>query len=211
MRAIRRGRAALAAAMLVPAALAACQRAPSEPATHATVHRTVTAVVRGEGGAPVPGAELVWTAQFDSAGIVDVRRDDSDADGEARQVLAQGGWRVVARSGTLAAGASLVVPGPERDVADTQVVRLTLREGSRLEGTVTLAARQDHSGTVVTAQTGDAVVTGPSGAWAIGAVPLGRWTVTAHHPAFQTGVALVSVVTPGSIVTVPAMVLVSQP
>lgn len=207
----RAARAGLAAALLAALAAASCGRSPSGPEPPATVHRTVTAVVRDESGAPVEGAGLAWTAQFDSAGVVDVRREESDADGEARQVLAQGGWRVVARLGGLAAGASLVVPGLERDAADTQVVRLTLREGSRLQGTVTLAARTDHSGTAVTAQTGDTVVTGPTGAWALEGVPLGRWTVTARHPAFRTGVALVQVVAPGSVVVVPEMVLVSSP
>lgn len=198
----------LAAALL---ALASCSEPPTGPAPVTRVHRAVTAVVRDEAGAPVAGAGLAWTAQCDSAGVVDVRRDESDADGEARQVLAEGGWRVVARSGTRAAGASLVVPGAVRDPADTQLVRLTLREGSRLQGTVTLAARTDHSGTVVTVQTGDTVTTGPSGAWSVAGVPLGRWTVTARHPAFRTAVALVQVVAPGSVVTAPAMVLVSSP
>lgn len=208
----RAARAALAAALAATLAAPACGRSPGAPEPPApAVRRTVTAVVRDPAGAPVAGAGLAWTAQFDSAGVVDVRRDESDADGEARQVLAEGGWRVVARSGTQAAGASLVVPGQVRDPADTQVVRLTLREGSRLQGTVTLASRTDHSGTVVIVQTGDTVTTGPAGAWSVDGVPLGRWTVTARHPAFQTAVALVQVVTPGSVVTAPAMVLVSSP
>jgi hypothetical protein len=191
--------------------LLACNRSPSAPEAHATVHRTVTAVVRDAGGAPVEGARLTWTALFDSAGLVDRRVTESDTDGESRQVLAEGGWRIGASLGSRAAGASLVVPGMARALADTQVVRLTLRDASRLTGIVTLAGRTDHSGTIVSAETGAFAVTNAAGAWTISGVPLGRWTVTAHHPSFQTGLALVTVTTPGSVVSVPAMLLVSSP
>ncbi len=201
----------LAAAFAAALALAACEPAPNAPAPRATVHRTVTAVVRTEAAAPAPGADVTWTAQFDSAGIADVRRASTDEDGESREVLAEGGWRVVAALGPLAAGASLVVSGPQRDAADTQLVRLTLREASRLVGTVTLAGRLDHSGTVVSAQTGDTARTNAAGEWALDGVPLGRWTVTAHHPAFRTGVALVQVTAPGALVNVPPMQLLSEP
>jgi len=192
-------------------ALASCSEDPTEPAPKVTVHRTVTAVSRDSLGDPVAPASLVWTAQFDSAGLTEVRYASTDANGENRQVLAQGGWIVSTAPGPRAAGASLVVAGAERAAADTQVVQLTMHTASRMEGRVRLAGRTDHRGTIVTGDVGGFTVTDSTGAWALDGVPLGRWTIWTEQLGFEKAVFQVAVVIPGSVVTAPSVTVVSEP
>lgn len=193
-------------------ALASCgDESPTEPAPKVTVHRTVTAVLRDSLGGPVAGVDLVWTAQFDSAGLVEVRFSTSDAAGEDTQVLAQGGWIVTTVPGPQAGGASLVVAGAERAAADTQLVALTMHTASRMRGMVMLAGRTDHRGTIVTGDAGGLTVTDSTGAWALDGAPLGRWTMWTQQFGFQSAVFQVAVVTPGSVVTAPPVTVMSEP
>jgi len=210
----RRRRTVLAVASALIAglfALASCSEDPTEPAPKVTVHRTVTAVLRDSLGDPIAPASLVWTAQFDSAGLTEVRYASTDANGENRQVLAQGGWIVTTAPGPRAAGASLVVAGEERAPTDTQVVLLTVHAGSRLQGTVMLAGRTDHRGTLVTGDAGGFTFTDSTGAWGLDGVPLGRWTMWTEHHGFKSAVFQVVVVTPGSMVTAPPVTVLSEP
>lgn len=211
----RRRRNALAAACVLLAgslALVSCANdSPTEPAPKVTVHRTVTAVLRDSLGNPVEGASLAWTAQFDSAGLTEVRLATTDEDGLSMQVLAQGGWIVATTPGPQAAGASLVVNGEERALADTQVVALTMHTASRMQGTVLLAGRTDHRGTIVSGDVGGSTVTDSTGAWALDGVPLGRWTVKMEQFGFEKAVLLVDVIAPGSVASVPPVTLVSEP
>jgi hypothetical protein len=209
----RRTALAFAGALLAGSlALVSCANdSPTEPAPKVTVHRTVTAVLRDSLGQPVAGASLVWTAQFDSAGLVEVRYATTDADGENLQVLAQGGWIVTTTPGPQAAGASLIVSGDERAPADTQLVRLTTHAASRLRGKVTLAGRTDHRGTIVSGDVGGLAVTDSTGAWAMDGVPLGRWTLWTSQHGFESAVFQVLVITPGSLVIAPPVTVVSEP
>ena len=211
-RCLRRRALAVASALIAGLfALASCSESPTEPAPTVTVHRTVTAVLRDSLGDPITPASLVWTAQFDSAGLVEVRFASTDANGENRQVLSQGGWIVTTAPGPRAAGASLVVAGAERAAADTQVVLLTMHAASRMRGTVTLAGRTDHRGTIVTGDAGGITLTDSTGAWQLDGVPLGRWTMWTEHHGFQTAVFQVVVVTPGSVVIAPPVTVISEP
>jgi hypothetical protein len=195
-------------------ALASCGPSPTEPVTRARVHRSVTAAVRDSTGVPAAGIPIRWIAQFDSAGLVDIRVDESDEAGESVQRLADGGWLVTAgpaAGGSRVAGASLVVAGPERAATDTQVVRLVLHTSSRATGTVTLAGRADHSGTIVATEAGALAVTDADGAWTLEGLPLGHWTVTMSHPGFRLGIVPLTIGVPGSSVPVPPVSLVSEP
>ena len=209
----RRIALAVAGALLAGSlALSSCaNHNPTAPAPKFTVHRTVTAVLVDGLGDPVANESLVWTAQFDSAGLTEVRLATTDVYGADMQVLAQGGWIVTTLSGSPAAGASLIVNGAERAPADTQVVQLTMHAASRMQGRVLLAARSDHRGTIVTGDAGGFAITDSTGAWALDGVPLGRWTIRAEHAGFQSAVFVVAVVTPGSVVTAPTVTVISAP
>ncbi len=192
-------------------ALASCSDSPTEPEPTPVVHRTVTVVVRDSLGAPAPNADVVWVAQFDSAGLAETRFGVSDAEGEDLQVLAEGPWLVTAAMPPRVAGGSFVVSGAGRAAADTQVVRIVLHTGSRASGVTTLAGRGEHSGTLVSSEAGAVAVTDSTGAWTLGDLPPGRWTLSMYHLGFQLGSAQAVVTTPGSQVVVPAVSLVSSP
>jgi hypothetical protein len=193
-------------------ALASCSDSPTEPEPTPVVHRTVTVVVRDSLGAPAANAAVIWVALFDSAGLAETRFGNSDAEGEDLQVLAEGPWLVTAAAmPPRVAGGSFVVSGAGRAAADTQVVRIVLHTGSRASGVTTLAGRSEHSGTVVSSEAGAVAVTDSTGAWTIGDLPLGRWTLSMYHFGFQLGSAQAIVTTPGSQVVVPAVSLVSSP
>lgn len=210
----RFARLALATACASAAlALASCSDSPTEPEPRPVVHRTVTVVVRDSLGAPAANAALVWVAQFDSAGIAETRFGLADAEGADLQVLAEGPWIVTAAAAMppRVAGGSFVVSGAGRAAADTQVVRIVLHTGSRATGVTTLAGRGEHSGTLVSTEAGAFAFTDSTGAWTIGDLPLGRWTVSMYHFGFQVGSGEAVVTTPGSHVVVPAVNLVSSP
>jgi len=200
-------------AVLALGALASCGKSPTEPPPRAVVHRTVTVVVADSLGAPAVNAAVVWVARFDSAGVNETRFSPTDDEGADLQVLAEGPWvvSVAAALPARVAGASFVVSGAARAAADTQVVRLVLHTGSRVTGSATLAGRTEHSGTIVSSETGAFAVTDSSGAWALGDVPLGRWPLTMFHFGFALGTAEAVVTTPGSTVVAPAVHLISSP
>ena len=206
--------AALIAGLFV---LASCSEYPVEPKPKAPLQRTVTAVLRDSLGDPIANVGLFWTAQFLSDGGETLMLSGfSDEDGENHQVLTQGGWIVTAgpispQAAPRVAGASLVVAGGERAPSDTQVVDLTMHTGSRMQGIVTLAGRTDHRGTAITNDLGTTTYTDSTGAWALYFVPLGRWTILMGHFGFKTAIDHVDVVTPGSVVIVPPVALVSDP
>lgn len=200
------------AAALALVLFTSCERKPTEPTPAPTMHRTVTVEVRDSLGARIADAGVTWVAQFDSAGIADVRGGLTDAEGAAIEVLAEGPWLAVATSpsGTVA-GATFQVSGASRAAADTQLVRLVLHTASSLTGIAVLAGRTEHSGTLVTAMVGDPVVTDSTGAWTIQDVPVGRWSLTMFHLGFDLGLTHAVVTTPGSEVAVPTVTLVSNP
>lgn len=204
---------ALAGALLAGSlALASCANdSPTEPVPKVTVHRTVTAVLLDSLGDPIAGENLAWTAQFDSAGLIEVRHSSTDFYGMDMQVLAQGGWIVTTLPGARAAGASLIVNGEERAPADTQVVRLTMHTSSRVRGRVLLAGRTDHRGTIVTGDAGGFTITDSTGVWVLDGVPLGRWTIWTEHHGFERAQFMVEVVVPGSVVIAPPVTVVSAP
>ncbi len=205
----------LAALAMATAVLAAsCSRSPTAPRPVATVRRSVAVLVADSLGAPAVGVPVTWISQFDSAGTAILLGGATGSDGVAEAVLAEGGWIVATGAGSpfaLVAGASFIVAGSVRAPADTQLVRLVLHTGSRLAGVVTLAGMPDHRGTVVFGTFVGLAETDSTGAWAMDGVPLGRWLVTAYHPAFQEGIVTVAVTTPGSNVTAPSMTLRSEP
>lgn len=208
---LRRRIAALALAGAALAAVPSCSKSPTEPEPRPVVHRTVTAVLRDSLGNPLPSETLVWTSQFAVDGLITIFEASTDAEGECAVVLAEGGWCVATRPGPHSAGGSLVVSGPGRAASDTQLVRLIRHTSSRVTGTITLAGRVDHSGTIVTPECGGLAVTDPSGTWIIDGLPLGRWQVNAYQLGFRPAVAIALVTTPGSVVSVPAVQLLSDP
>lgn len=202
-----------ALAVLALGALASCSESPTEPPPRTVVHRTVTVVVRDSLGTPAENAAVLWVARFDSAGVSETRFSMTDNEGADLQVLAEGPWvvSVAAAPGSRVAGASFVVSGAARAAADTQVVRLVLHTGSRVTGSATLAGRTEHSGTIVSSETGGFAVTDSTGAWAMDGVPLGRWPLTMFHFGFALGTSEAVVTTPGSTVVAPAVNMISSP
>lgn len=205
-------RAALAATLAVALAAGSCSKSPTEPEPPVTMHRTVTVLVRDSLGAPAAGAAVWWVARFDSADIGETRVATTDDEGADLQVLAEGPW-VVTASGPAGrvAGASFLVAGEGRAAADTQLVRLVLHTGSRITGVATLAGRTEHSGTLVSSEVVAFAVTDSAGAWAMDGMPLGRWPLTAFHFGFARGLTEAVVTTPGSVVAVPPVSLISSP
>ena len=198
---------AAAAALL----LVSCGRSPTEPAPGATVHRTVSVVVRDSLGDPAADCSVMWISLFDSAGVADVVLGDTDAQGTHTTVLAAGGWVLSAKgfpSTGWVAGAVFQVSGPQRAAADTQVVRLTLHTQSFASGTVLLSGRTDHRGTLLSSGNGELATTDSTGAWSMAGLPPGQWSVTMYHAGFRLGGGTIGVAAPGSHVTVPAVTLV---
>lgn len=196
--------------------LPACGVTPTEPTPPATVHRTVTAVVSDSLGGPSAYGLFVWTALFDSAGVTTTIVAGGDGAGENLQVLTEGPWLVYAQrvphTGQVA-GASFAVSGPQRALADTQVVELALHTASRVSGTATLAGRSDHSGILVSCAGAPflGATTDATGAWSIDGLPLGRWTLRMEKLGFKVGMQGAVVASPGSNLTLPPIRLISDP
>jgi len=193
--------AALAAALAV-----SCSEAPTGPPFTHTVHRTTAVVVHDSLGNPAEGATVRLVAAFDSAGIAPVFTATTDADGVASVVLPQGWWGVhglAAGSDPKVAGAAFIVPGLPRPEIDTIVVRITLHTPSVARGRVLLGSRTEHGGTIVSCPPAPPfAVTDSNGAFVLDLLPLGRWTITMHHPGFSFGLANIDVTTPGDTLTV---------
>jgi hypothetical protein len=196
----------LAAGMLVACAETETPTSPQPP-----LHRTVGLVVRDSLGAPITGASVVLVADLDSAGIARVVRATTNTLGLVSVVLGEGSWGAHAlRAGGIprAAGATFFVPGDTRPAADTLMVNLTIHTASAARGVVTLTGRGDHSGTVVACPPAEPpAVTDSTGAFSLGLLPLGRWTLTMYHPGFAFRVAPVTIPAPGDTVAVPAAAL----
>ena len=89
---------------------------------------------------------------------------------------------------------------------------LELREQATILGTVTLAGRADHRGTVVTVPQLLALGgTDSTGHFALAGVPAGRWPVEATHFGFLTGTATATVPAPGDTVTLAPIQLAPGP
>jgi hypothetical protein len=192
-----------------------CSEAPTSPPFTRTVHRTAAVVVHDSLGAPAEGATVRLVAEFDSAGIAPVVIATTDADGVAVVVLAQGGWGVhglASGSDQKVAGATFIVPGFTRPEIDTIVVRLVLHTPSVAQGRALLGNRTEHGGTIVACPPAPPVaVTDSSGGFVLDLLPLGRWTITMHHPGFRLGLADIDLTTPGDTLTVADVHLVSDP
>jgi hypothetical protein len=163
-------------------------------------------VVHDSLGTAASGATVRLVAEFDSAGIAPVVIATTDPAGIAVATLAQGLWGVHAlASGSVrnVAGATFSVPGLTRPEMDTIVVRLTLHTPSVARGLVLLGSGAVHGGTIVACPPAPAVeVTDSSGAFALDLLPLGRWTITMHHPGFRLGLARIEIMTPADTLTV---------
>ena len=208
-------RSALFAMALAAVVAISCSEAPTGPPFARTVHRTTAIVVHDSLGAPAGGTAVRLVAEFDSAGLAPVVLATADAAGVASVVLAQGGWGVhglASGSDQKVAGATFTVPGLTRPEIDTIVVRITLHTPSVARGRVLLGSGTNHAGTIVGCPPAPPVaVTDASGEFVLDLLPLGRWTITMHHPDFLLGLASIDITTPGDTLTVPDVQLSPGP
>lgn len=202
----------LALAVLGALALGACSRSTQPQTSGPRLRRTVTIVVRDSLGALAANRSLSATATFDSAGFVEVHTGVTDADGEVVLTLAEGGWAAYTGAASGVAGSSFDVPGRERNPADTIAVRLTLSTPSTARGVVTLAGRTHHEGTIVSGTELFVLASTDSlGGYELDLLPPGHWTVTMFHLGFRVGLATANILAPGSVDTLAAVQLVSDP
>jgi hypothetical protein len=196
---------AVCGAALVGMLPISCSESQTGPSLPHTIHRTTGIIVQDSLGAPVEGATVFLVAEFGSAGIATVVTATTDAAGVA-VVLAEGAWGVHGLSNgsrRRVAGATFVVQGVARPQVDTIVVRITLHTPSVVRGRVLLGSGADHGGTIVGCPpTPSVVVTDSSGAFVLDLLPLGRWTITMHHPGFRLGLARIDIAPPGDTLTV---------
>jgi hypothetical protein len=104
-----------------------------------------------------------------------------------------------------------------RAAADTVVVangataaaNLVLLPGCTITGTVTLAGRADHRGTVVDVPVLVSLsVTDSTGAFELTGIPAGQWSVEASHAGYVTGVSFAQVAAPGDSVAIAPFQLI---
>ena len=190
-------------ALAVLAVVSGCGT-PLTPTVVATVHRTVTFAVTDSLGAPASSVE-VSVSTPDSAGTAELVTLTTDAAGHCALVLRQGSGFVHAAGPTnMVAGSSVRVPGVERTAADTLLVNLRLGTASRVSGIVTLQTRNEHSGTFVAVNgVNTFVMTDSAGAYSVGGLPQGHWTVAFAHLGYAAAFTSIDIVQPGSHVTVP--------
>ncbi|MCC6650545.1 MAG: hypothetical protein IT348_05305 [Candidatus Eisenbacteria bacterium] len=180
----------------------------TSPAVPSRAARLVTVVLTDSLGRPLYGGPLRATSLTDSAGLARVVTGYAFNDsGNVRFTLSPGPW---AFTGVVvswdepgfALGGTAVVPGDERAAGDTVLVRIEIRTASRVQGRIRLQGRADHSGTLVSLGVAEThVLTDEAGDFSLGAVPPGRWAVTAYQGGYELGVWWVSVPAPGSLLT----------
>lgn len=210
MRLVRPLHLFVALAVLSASVLSACSKsvtAPRERAPQGAVHRTVSVALTDSLGQPLENTQVLWIAQFESAGIVPTVQVPTNAQGIASAVLAEGAWRVTAFDGTRIGGASFPVSGSERAPADTQLVRLVAHTKSRANGIVHLVGQSNHEYTVVALDGGGVDVTDSSGAFSFDMLPLGHWTLTFSHVGYQPVAVRVDVPAPGTTLELPIVFL----
>jgi len=205
---------ALAALLFLTVSAAGCGRkSPTAPPAAVSTPRPVGVVLADSLGSPIPDATVVATSLFDVNGFALILTATTDAAGETEFQMRSGPWIISARAmdGRVAAGLAVVLAPPPNP--DSVLVRLVAHTPSRIEGHARLAGRSDHRGILVSAVGlyGALAVTDSSGAYALGNVPPGQWSLFFGFLGFGDNYTTVTVTTPGSVVTAPDIELLSAP
>jgi hypothetical protein len=191
---------------------AGCASHPTRPAPPSTYARVVTVEVRDRSGAPAAGADVLL--DFDPFyGTGQSVSATTDADGLVQDALEPGDWIVYAQGGSDVAGGSFVVrDGRAAPPADTALVRLRLDAPGAARGHAFLAGRTDHSGILVLSLVvPDFYTTAADGAWLLGRMPPGRWTVILFRDGFEPGLIDAVIPAAGDTATTSDVTLVSSP
>lgn len=196
----------LALACLLAFAAGCGSARSTSPRVTAQTRRLVTVVVTDSLGRPLGGGPLRATSLTDSAGLARVVTGYAFNDsGNVRFTLGSGPWAftgVVSESPNhpgWALGGTALVPGDDRPAGDTVLVRIEVHTASRVRGRVRLEGRADHSGTLVSLGVAESyVLTDDAGDFSLGALPPGRWALTAHHGGYALGAWWITVPVPGS-------------